>query len=80
MTEQKPYARRQAVALAVAAALLAASGAAAAEQVNYDRITTSINELDQDAVVTYTDDTDETIVGKVPVVLEMMLIRQPALR
>jgi len=36
--------------------------------VNYDRITTSINEPDQDAVVTYTDDTDETIVGKVPVV------------
>ena len=35
---------------------------------NYDRITTSINEPDQDAVVTYTDDTDETIVGKVPVV------------
>ncbi|GCB31160.1 hypothetical protein [Mesosutterella multiformis] len=69
MTEQKPYARRQAVALAVAAALLAASGAAAAaDPVTYDRITTSINEPDQDAVVTYTDDTDETIVRKAPVV------------
>ena len=68
MTEQKLCAKRHVVALAVAAALLAASGAAAADPVNYDRITTSIDQPDQDAAVTYTDDTGETIVGLTPVI------------
>jgi len=68
MTEQKLCAKRHVVALAGAAALLAASGAAAADPVNYDRITTSIDQPDQDAAVTYTDDTGETIVGLTPVI------------
>ena len=70
MTEQKPYAKRQAVALAVAAALLAASGAAAADQVNYDRITESIDSPTTDAVVTYTDQTADTFVTQPPVMPE----------
>lgn len=70
MREQKPYAKRQAVALAVAAALLAASGAAAADQVNYDRITESIDSPTTDAVVTYTDQTADTFVTQPPVMPE----------
>ena len=63
MTEQKLCAKRHVVALAVAAALLAASGAAAADPVNYDRITTSIDQPDQDAAVTYTDEEMEELYG-----------------
>ena len=66
----KKSGKRQAVALAVAAALLAASGAAAADQVNYDRITESIDSPTTDAVVTYTDQTADTFVTQPPVMPE----------